>query len=169
MIDMIRYLHSQKICHRDLKPQNFLMNSKTSLEIKIIDFGLSYQWEKNMNQQLIQQKKNKLIGTSYYIAPEVNGFLFQVLDLNYDERCDIWSAGVLLYILATAAPPFDGDDDKKIMDNVRKMQFSLNSIYLIMQPSNLPGLVFSSRTLFQRSLLQKTSDSLWIKSATIPG
>jgi calcium-dependent protein kinase len=54
------------------------------------------------------------------------------LDLNYDERCDIWSAGVLLYILATAAPPFDGDDDKKIMENVRKMQFSLNSIYLIM-------------------------------------
>jgi calcium-dependent protein kinase len=41
--------------------------------------------------------------------------------LDYDERCDIWSAGVLLYILATAAPPFDGEDDKKIMENVKKM------------------------------------------------
>lgn len=44
MIDIICYLHSQKICHRDLKPENFLMNSKKSLEIKLIDFGLSYQW-----------------------------------------------------------------------------------------------------------------------------
>jgi serine/threonine protein kinase len=45
------------------------MNSKTSLEIKLIDFGLSYKWEKNMNEEMIKQKKNKLIGTSYYIAP----------------------------------------------------------------------------------------------------
>lgn len=50
MIDMLKYLHSQKICHRDLKPENFLMNSKKSIEIKIIDFGLSYQWENNMNE-----------------------------------------------------------------------------------------------------------------------
>ena len=53
------------------------MNSKKSLEIKIIDFGLSYEWENNMNQELVQQKKNKLVGTSYYIAPEV-------LALDYD-------------------------------------------------------------------------------------
>ena len=92
------------------------MDSKKSLEIKLIDFGLSYQWEKNMNEEMIKQKKNKLIGTSYYIAPEVLFYWwFQVLELDYDERCDIWSAGVLLYILATAAPPFDGEDDKKIM------------------------------------------------------
>lgn len=74
MIDMIRYLHSQKISHRDLKPENFLMNSKNSMEIKIIDFGLSYQWEKSMNKEMLEQKKNKLVGTSYYIAPEVPFF-----------------------------------------------------------------------------------------------
>jgi calcium-dependent protein kinase len=108
MVDLIKYLHSQKICHRDLKPENFLMNSKKSLEIKLIDFGLSYSWKEDMNKEMIAQKKNKLIGTSYYIAPEV-------LELDYDQRCDVWSSGVLLYILATAAPPFDGDDDKKIM------------------------------------------------------
>ena len=60
------------------------------------------------------------MGTSYYIAPEI-------LDLNYDERCDIWSVGVLLYILATAAPPFDGQNDKEIMENAKKMEFSLTS------------------------------------------
>ena len=58
-------------------------------------------------------------------------FANQVIELDYDERCDIWSAGVLLYILATAAPPFDGEDDKKIMESVKKMQFSLNSTCLL--------------------------------------
>lgn len=73
-----------------------------------------------MRNQLIEQKKNKLIGTSYYIAPEV-------LQLDYDERCDIWSAGVILYILVTAAPPFDGQNDREIMENVKKMKFTFDS------------------------------------------
>lgn len=53
------------------------MNSKKTLEMKIIDFGLSYEWKDNMRAELIAEKKNKLIGTSYYIAPEV-------LQLDYD-------------------------------------------------------------------------------------
>ena len=73
-----------------------------------------------MREELIKHKKNRLMGTSYYIAPEI-------LDLNYDERCDIWSVGVLLYILATAAPSFDGQNDKEIMENAKKMEFSLTS------------------------------------------
>jgi calcium-dependent protein kinase len=67
-----------------------------------------------------------LIGTSYYIAPEV-------LQLDYDERCDIWSAGVMLYILITAAPPFDGETDRQIMENVKTMKYSFNSISSFIQ------------------------------------
>ena len=88
--------------------------------MKIIDFGLSYEWKDNMRTELIAEKKNKLIGTSYYIAPEV-------LQLDYDQRCDIWSAGVILYILVTAAPPFDGENDKQIMENVKTMKYTFNS------------------------------------------
>lgn len=46
-------MHSQRIAHRDLKPENFLMNSKKTLELKIIDFGLSYEWKENMRNELI--------------------------------------------------------------------------------------------------------------------
>jgi calcium-dependent protein kinase len=102
------------------------MSSKKTLEMKIIDFGLSYEWRDNMRAELIAEKKNKLIGTSYYIAPEV-------LQLDYDERCDIWSAGVILYILVTAAPPFDGENDKQIMENVKTMKYSFNSTTSDMQ------------------------------------
>lgn len=79
-----------------------------------------------MRKELRNEKKNKLIGTSYYIAPEV-------LQLDYDEKCDIWSAGVILYILVTAAPPFDGNDDREIMENVKKQQYSFNSNSFITQ------------------------------------
>jgi calcium-dependent protein kinase len=99
------------------------MSSKKTLELKIIDFGLSYQWKENMRNEMISEKKNKLIGTSYYIAPEV-------LKLDYDQRCDIWSAGVMLYILVTAAPPFDGKDDKEIMENVKKLEYTFDSTSL---------------------------------------
>jgi calcium-dependent protein kinase len=69
--------------------------------MKLIDFGLAYQWKHSMREELAITKNNKLVGTSYYVAPEV-------IQLDYDERCDIWSAGVILYILTTATPPFDG-------------------------------------------------------------
>lgn len=109
------------------------MNSKKNLEMKIIDFGLSYEWKDNMRNEMIAEKKNKLIGTSYYIAPEV-------LQLDYDQRCDIWSAGVILYILVTAAPPFDGENDKQIMENVKTMKYTFNSkaiIYLVPEAKHL--------------------------------
>lgn len=59
---------------------------------------------------------------SYYLAPEI-------LNADYDERCDIWSLGVILYILLSAAPPFDGENDKEILKSVRTMKYDLDSTY----------------------------------------
>lgn len=59
---------------------------------------------------------------SYYLAPEI-------LNADYDERCDIWSLGVILYILLSAAPPFDGENDKEILKSVKTMKYDLNSTF----------------------------------------
>lgn len=102
------------------------MNSEHNLSLKLIDFGLAYQWTTGMREELSRLSYNKLVGTSYYIAPEV-------IAMNYDERCDIWSAGVILYILTTAAPPFDGENDRQIMERVKKFQYTFDSTTSITQ------------------------------------
>lgn len=63
---------------------------------------------------------------SYYIAPEIIGG-------SYDQKCDIWSAGVILYILLSAVPPFDGESDKEIIEAVRKLKFDINSKLIVIQ------------------------------------
>ena len=60
-------------------------------------------------------------GTAYYIAPEV-------LTTSYDEKCDVWSIGVLMHILLSGKPPFDGKDDKEIIKKVKKGEIQVNTI-----------------------------------------
>ena len=99
----VNYLHSQYIVHRDLKPENTMLiskpNSVKQYSLKIIDFGTAIQIRPG-------QKINKFIGTSYYIAPEV-------LAENYNEKCDVWSCGVIMYILLCGYPPFNGSVFKR--------------------------------------------------------
>lgn len=61
---------------------------------------------------------SQIFGTAYYIAPEV-------LKGEYNEKCDLWSIGVILYILLSGKPPFDGNDDKEIVTNVRMGVYSI--------------------------------------------
>ena len=112
----INYCHKMHILHRDLKPENILIAKRDKNDfplIKICDFGTSKMFEKGTVQR-------KLVGSSYYIAPEV-------LKKHYDEKCDIWSCGVILYILLSARPPFGGDSDSEIMERVSKGKFDLKS------------------------------------------
>jgi calcium-dependent protein kinase len=105
-----------KIIHRDLKPENILIVERDKNHyprIKICDFGTSKMFEKGAVQR-------KLVGSSYYIAPEV-------LKKHYDEKCDIWSCGVILYILLSGRPPFGGENDKEIMQRVALGKYDLQS------------------------------------------
>eukprot|EP00347_Sterkiella_histriomuscorum_P018781 403344202 len=104
LLSAVSYCHNKQIVHRDLKPENLLLCQKDSFEIKVIDFGLSRQFspEKNMYSKM---------GTPFYIAPEV-------LKKKYNEKCDIWSCGVILYILLSGNPPFNGKNDQAIFDSI---------------------------------------------------
>jgi len=93
------------IVHRDLKPENVLIDKEQNNTLKIIDFGTACKFKDG-------ELMNTTHGTSYYIAPEV-------LNKSYDQRCDVWSIGVMLYILLSGKPPFDGDDDNEITEQVK--------------------------------------------------
>ena len=110
VLSCIQYCHNHNICHRDLKPENLLYlnpGSERDNRIKVIDFGLSQNADK---------LKTK-VGTAYYVSPEI-------LKGNYTQLCDIWSAGVILYILLTGDPPFNGASDQIIYNKIMKFDFS---------------------------------------------
>ena len=114
----VAYCHSQSIMHRDLKPENILLefhsnNDRDNFSIKLIDFGTAVMFKP-------RQKFNEKIGTPYYIAPEI-------LKKKYDEKCDLWSCGVIMYILLTGEPPFNGDSDKEILKRVEEGFYNMNN------------------------------------------
>ena len=112
MMSAVEYCHNNGIAHRDLKPENLLYLNKGPEEnnpIKVIDFGLS--------QVISPQRKLKTkVGTAYYVSPEI-------LQGSYSEKCDIWSAGVILYILLSGDPPFNGQSDFTIYKKIAEMKF----------------------------------------------
>ena len=133
LMKAIHHCHKQGVCHRDIKPENFMFGDKNDLEsLKMIDFGLSTffrQKQQKLDKENVKQDKGSSqskrgkrpmrtkAGTSYYVAPEV-------LVGEYDEKCDIWSAGVILYILLSGYPPFSGANDWEILLAVKRGKYS---------------------------------------------
>jgi len=99
MFEGIKYMHSKGIAHCDLKPDNFLFLSKAKdAPLKIIDFGMSKFVKRREYFQVI-------CGTPYYVAPEV-------IDGKYSEHCDLWSLGVVMFVMLFGYPPFYADQEK---------------------------------------------------------
>lgn len=120
ILSAVKHLHEHGIVHRDLKPENFIFNDKTDdAEIKLIDFGLSKRFGqiKDINPK---EKMHTIVGTPYYVAPEV-------LKGDYDFSCDVWSLGVILYIMLCGYPPFDGDSNKEIFKKVLKSKLEFDA------------------------------------------
>lgn len=111
LLSAVDYCHRHNIVHRDLKPENFLLVSKAEdADLKVIDFGLSKRFGSG-------EEMHARVGTPYYIAPEV-------LEKKYGPECDLWSCGVVLYILLCGYPPFWGDRDQDIFRKVRSGRVS---------------------------------------------
>ncbi|CAL9008615.1 unnamed protein product [Prunus brigantina] len=107
LIQVVLYCHENGVVHRDLKPENILLATKASSSpIKLADFGLA-TYIKPAGESL-----HGLVGSPFYIAPEV-------LAGSYNQAADVWSAGVILYILLSGMPPFWGKTKSRIFDAVR--------------------------------------------------
>ncbi|KAG5028027.1 hypothetical protein JHK87_011541 [Glycine soja] len=99
--EVVRMCHANGVMHRDLKPENFLFaNKKENSVLKAIDFGLSVFFKPG-------ERFSEIVGSPYYMAPEV-------LKRNYGPEVDVWSAGVILYILLCGVPPFWAEDERGV-------------------------------------------------------
>ena len=114
LLSAVNFCHASHIIHRDLKPENILIDSikeNNFFDIKVIDFGTAKIFEKSKSEK-------RRIGSSYYMAPEV-------LKKNYTEKCDLWSVGVILYILLCKFPPFNGKNDDEIYESIHIGDFDM--------------------------------------------
>ena len=102
----VNYLHYFGIAHRDIKLDNFLLTSADpeQSDLKLIDFGFACHYR--------TKKLSSTVGTPYYVAPEVLG-------KKYSKECDVWSLGVLLYMMVFAEPPFKGKNNHQIFEQIR--------------------------------------------------
>eukprot|EP00828_Plagiopyla_frontata_P040678 TRINITY_DN557_c0_g2_i3.p1 TRINITY_DN557_c0_g2~~TRINITY_DN557_c0_g2_i3.p1 ORF type:complete len:458 (+),score=63.96 TRINITY_DN557_c0_g2_i3:74-1447(+) len=112
ILNALSYLHSIGIMHRDLKPENLILRDENCFEIVIADFGLASYKTKNL--------LFKRCGTPGYVAPEI------LEDGEYDEKVDIFSAGVIFYILLTGCSPFYGKTYDEILQLNKKCNINYN-------------------------------------------
>ncbi|PIN08573.1 Ca2+/calmodulin-dependent protein kinase, EF-Hand protein superfamily [Handroanthus impetiginosus] len=114
IVNVVHHCHFMGVMHRDLKPENFLLSSKDEKAmLKATDFGLSVYIEEG-------KVYRDIVGSAYYVAPEV-------LRRSYGKEIDIWSAGVILYILLSGVPPFWAETEKGIFDAILREDVDFDS------------------------------------------
>ncbi|CAM8989542.1 unnamed protein product [Rhodiola kirilowii] len=134
IVNVVHICHFMGVMHRDLKPENFLLSSTDeNALLKATDFGLSV---------FIEEGKvyRDVVGSAYYVAPEV-------LQRSYGKEIDVWSAGVILYILLSGVPPFWGDGETAIFNSILKGELDFES-----EP--WPSISYSAIDLVRKMLTQ---------------
>eukprot|EP00347_Sterkiella_histriomuscorum_P012164 403369649 len=125
ILSAVAYCHRKNVCHRDIKPENIIISHPTHSEkdcqngnieglknrIKLIDFGTSQVFSK-------VEKLQSLQGTSVYVAPEV-------IEGEYDQLCDVWSIGIILYIMMIGKSPYKSKIQSEILEEVKVTQIKI--------------------------------------------
>ncbi|GMI74704.1 ARABIDOPSIS THALIANA CALCIUM-DEPENDENT PROTEIN KINASE 6 [Hibiscus trionum] len=140
IVGVVEACHSLGVMHRDLKPENFLLvNKDDDFSLKAIDFGLSVFFKPG-------QVFTDVVGSPYYVAPEV-------LLKNYGPEADVWTAGVILYILLSGVPPFWAESQQGIFDAVLKGHIDFDS-------DPWPLISDSAKDLIRKMLCSRPSERL---------
>ena len=155
----LKYLHENNILHRDLKPENILIFKKETdlLEkqeyfwIKIIDFGTAKIFRNDKNE-------DKVVGSPYYIAPEV-------LNKDYNEKCDTWSVGVILYMFLVGRPPFDGKNNIEIIHSIKHKNYDQNNSKLLTHSPEVRDLIshLLEKDINKRFSSKEALNHIWFK------
>jgi len=113
----LNYIHKNGIMHRDLKPENILLESEEAgnLDIKLSDFGFATYYKPAGGEGVSLQ-----CGSPLYMAPEI------IRSEDYTERVDIWSTGVIAYILLSGRPPFGGKKKEEIYRSIKSAPLTFN-------------------------------------------
>mmetsp|Transcript_44023 Transcript_44023/g.65288 ORF Transcript_44023/g.65288 Transcript_44023/m.65288 type:complete len:1102 (-) Transcript_44023:68-3373(-) len=118
MLEALQYMHQKRVVHRDLKPENLLLPSKRDdTNIKLADFGFAKRIPS-------QNGCRTLCGTPGYLAPEI-------LERwpSYDTKCDLWSVGVILFLLLGGYLPFEDENEDKVFDRTRNGHYDFHRDY----------------------------------------
>ena len=147
ILQAVRYCHDMGIIHRDIKPENIMISHRENnglLHVKLIDFGTSKLFSKG-------DKHKTFVGSSYYIPPEV-------IKKQYGEECDVWSVGVVMYILLCGKPPFNGEDDDDIFHAISIGKYDTSS-EVFQKLSN------NAKDLLNKLLMYNQSERITAKDA----
>ena len=109
--EALAYMHTNKMLHLDMKPKNIMRDTKGN--VFLIDFGLSKVFSGDDNTM------KGAVGTTFYMAPEV-------ITGKYNEKCDVWACGVILYIMLCGKPPFYSKDEEELKQKICSMKFDFN-------------------------------------------
>ncbi|XP_004840298.1 serine/threonine-protein kinase 17A [Heterocephalus glaber] len=158
ILEGVHFLHTNDVVHLDLKPQNILLTSESPLgDIKIVDFGLSRIMKNS-------EELREIMGTPEYVAPEI---------LSYDPismATDMWSIGVLTYVMLTGISPFLGDNKQETFLNISQMNLSYSE-------EEFDGVSESAVDFIKQLLLKKPEDRAtaegclrhpWLTPSSIP-
>jgi serine/threonine protein kinase len=130
MLDGLAYLHACGFIHRDIKPDNFLLETKDiTSDLKLIDFGFACPITPS-------RKLTRVVGTASYVSPEM-------LRGSYDQSSDVWSLGATCYAACTDTLPFDGDTRKDYLSNVKRGNLSIADEEWMQHPPELKAFVLS--------------------------
>jgi hypothetical protein len=155
LIEAVGHCHSNKVAHRDLKPENLLLLSEDDdSAVKIADFGFA-------KRVLKPNSLTTQCGTPGYVAPEI------LEGIPYDQKADMWSCGVILYILLGGYPPFIENNQRELFRKIRKGDYEFHPEYWQNVSSEAKDLISALLTIdpMKRLDAEQAAENEWIREA----